>query len=41
MANHKANLAASINHRLEVARSENNDSLVNMLEREKRQLGLN
>ncbi|HEY9621420.1 MAG TPA: hypothetical protein V6C78_13675 [Crinalium sp.] len=38
MAQHKANIAASLAHRLEVARSNNNQALVEQLEREQRQL---
>ncbi|NMF57295.1 hypothetical protein [Pseudanabaena yagii] len=40
-ANHKANLSASIKRRMEVARSNNDTSLLNILEQEMRQLGLN
>jgi hypothetical protein len=40
-ANHKANLAASIKRRMEVARNNNDTGLVNVLEQEMKQLGLN
>jgi hypothetical protein len=38
MAQHKANIAASLAHRLEVARANNNQPLVEQLERERRTL---
>ncbi|MEI6332072.1 MAG: hypothetical protein WCP16_22765 [Pseudanabaena sp. ELA645] len=40
-ANHKANLSASVKRRMEVARSNNDANLLNVLEQEMKQLGLN
>lgn len=40
-ANHKANLSASIKRRMEVARTNNDAGLLNVLEQEMKQLGLN
>jgi len=40
-ANHKANLSTLIKRRMEVARSNNDASLLNILEQEMKQLGLN
>ena len=40
-ANHKENLSASLKRRMEVARSNNDASLLNILEQEMKQLGLN
>jgi len=39
LARHRANINASLAHRLEVARASQNDYLVALLEREQRQLG--
>ncbi|NJK35907.1 MAG: hypothetical protein HC919_13750 [Oscillatoriales cyanobacterium SM2_2_1] len=38
---HKNNLAASIKRRMEVARANNDDRLLELLQKEQRQLGLN
>jgi hypothetical protein len=40
-ANHKVNLSASVRRRIEVARSNNDANLLNVLEQEMKQLGLN
>ncbi len=40
-ANHKANLSASVKRRMEVARANNDAGLLNVLEQEMKQLGLN
>lgn len=40
-ANHKANLSASVKRRMEVARNNNDVGLLNVLEQEMKQLGLN
>jgi hypothetical protein len=40
-ANHKANLSASVKHRMEVARANNDAGLLNVLEQEMKLLGLN
>ena len=39
-ANHKANLSASVKRRMEIARSNNDAGLLNILEQEMKQLGL-
>ncbi len=39
-ANHKASLAASLNRRIESARSRNDAQLIGQLEQEMKQLGL-
>lgn len=39
-ANHKESLSASIKRRMEVARSNNDANLLNILEQEMKQLGL-
>ncbi len=40
IANHKANLSVSVKRRMEVARSNNDVNLLNILEQEMKQLGL-
>ena len=40
-ANHKANLSASLKRRMEVARANHDAGLLNILEQEMKQLGLN
>jgi hypothetical protein len=40
-ANHKANLSALVKRRMEVARANNDAGLLNVLEQEMKQLGLN
>ncbi|MFN3927913.1 MAG: hypothetical protein ACK4QL_11510 [Pseudanabaenaceae cyanobacterium] len=40
MQTHRNNMAASLQHRMEVARAKNDLHLLQMLEQEKRQLGL-
>ena len=40
-ANHKANLSASLKRRMVVARANNDAGLLNVLEQEMKQLGLN
>jgi plasmid maintenance system killer protein len=40
-ANHKANMASSLKRRLEAARASNNSQLVEVLQSEMKQLGLN
>ena len=40
VVNHKQNLSASLRHRMEVARSNNDTNLLNILEQEMKQLGL-
>ncbi|MFN5857609.1 MAG: hypothetical protein ACK456_17225 [Pseudanabaenaceae cyanobacterium] len=39
VANHKANLAAILQRRIESARANNDSNLLNMLEQEKKQMG--
>jgi hypothetical protein len=39
-ANHKANLTALVKRRMEVARTNNDANLVNVLEQEMKQMGL-
>ena len=39
--NHKANIAASLKHRLEVAKTNQDKNLINLLEKEMNQVGLN
>ena len=38
--NHKANIAASLKHRLEVAKHNNDKNLISLLEQEMQQIGL-
>ncbi len=38
--NHKANIAASLKHRMEVAKNNQDKNLINMLEKEMQQVGL-
>lgn len=38
--NHKANIASSLKHRMEVAKSKNDSKLLSLLEQEMNQVGL-